>query len=98
MAEEQKPPESPEAPPKEPVAAKPPPDPVRRWTFIVLILCGLLLAWYLRSDRVAPFTSQAKVNAVVVPIAPEVSGTITEVMGAYSDTKDDATFQSIAIL
>jgi multidrug resistance efflux pump len=80
MAEEQKPPESPEALPKEPVAAKPPPDPVRRWTFIVLILCVLLVAWYLRADRVTPLTSQAKVNAVVVPIAPEVSGTITEVM------------------
>ena len=54
-------------------------DPVRRWTFIILILCAVLLAWYLRSDRVTPHTSQARVHALVVPIAPEVSGTITGV-------------------
>ena len=54
-------------------------DPVRRWTFIILGLCLLLILWYLRSDRITPFTSQARVHALVVPIASEVSGTITEV-------------------
>jgi len=59
--------------------AKAPKDPVRRWTFIILAICVLLFAWYLRSDRVTPNTSQARVNALVVPIAPEISGTITGV-------------------
>lgn len=59
--------------------AKPAKDPVRSWTFIILIIIVLLLAWYLVSDRVAPNTSQAKVHALVVPIAPEVSGTVTSV-------------------
>jgi len=59
--------------------SKAPKDPVRRWTFIILAICVLLFAWYLRSDRVAPNTSQARVNALVVPIAPEISGTITGV-------------------
>ena len=54
-------------------------DPVRKWTYIVLGLCLLLLVWYLRSDRVTPYTSQARVHALVVPIASEVSGTVTEV-------------------
>lgn len=54
-------------------------DPVRRWTLILLAIAALLFAWYLRADRVTPFTSQARVNALVVPIAPEVSGTITAV-------------------
>lgn len=54
-------------------------DPVKRWTYIVLIICALLLFWYLRSDRVTPITSQARVHALVVPIAPEVSGTVTSV-------------------
>lgn len=58
---------------------KPPVDPVRRWTFIVLVICAVLLAWYLRADRVTPYTSQARVNALVVPIAAEVSGTISGV-------------------
>lgn len=54
-------------------------DPVRKWTFIILFAIVLLLAWYLVSDRVAPFTSQARVHALVVPIAPEVSGTVVSV-------------------
>jgi multidrug resistance efflux pump len=66
-------------------AETPPPknsgtDPVRRWTFILLAVALVLLAWYLRSDRVTPYTSQARVNALVVPIASEVSGTVTGVM------------------
>jgi len=54
-------------------------DPVRRWTLILLVVSAVLLFWHLRSDRVTPITSQAKVHALVVPIAPEVSGTITDV-------------------
>jgi multidrug resistance efflux pump len=61
---------------KQPKAGK---DPVKQWTKIILILALALLAWYLRADRVTPFTSQARVHALVVPIAPEVSGTITAV-------------------
>lgn len=61
------------------VVAKAPKDPVRRWTFIILALVILLVAWYLRSDRLTPFTTQARINALVVPIAPEVSGTVTAV-------------------
>jgi multidrug resistance efflux pump len=54
-------------------------DPVRSWTFITLFVVILLMAWYLVSDRVTPFTSQARVHALVVPIAPEVSGTVLSV-------------------
>lgn len=54
-------------------------DPVRRWTFILLALVVVLLICYLRGDRITPHTNQAKVYALVVPIAPEVSGTITAV-------------------
>lgn len=58
---------------------KPPKDPVRRATFIILTICILLYAWYLRSDRVTPYSSQARVNALVVPVAAEISGSITDV-------------------
>ena len=54
-------------------------DPVRKWTFILLAAVILLLTWYLVSDRKAPFTSQARVHALVVPVAPEVSGTVVAV-------------------
>jgi multidrug resistance efflux pump len=54
-------------------------NPVRKWTFILLTAIVLLLTWYLVSDRKAPFTSQARVHALVVPVAPEVSGTVVAV-------------------
>lgn len=54
-------------------------DPVRRVTLILLTVIVLLVIWYLRADRVTPYTSQARVHALVVPIAPEVSGTVTSV-------------------
>ena len=54
-------------------------DPVKKWTVIILIICAALLLWYLRADRVTPMTSQARVHALVVPIAPEVSGTVSSV-------------------
>ena len=54
-------------------------DPVRTWTLIVLALAALLLVWYLVSDRVTPYTSQARVHALVIPVSPEVSGTVIAV-------------------
>lgn len=54
-------------------------DPVRRWTKIILAACVVLLIYYVIADRVTPYTSQARVNALVVPVAAEVSGTVTEV-------------------
>jgi multidrug resistance efflux pump len=54
-------------------------DPVRRWTKIILAACLVLLVYYVIADRITPYTSQARVNALVVPIAAEVSGTVTEV-------------------
>ncbi|RKX36051.1 MAG: HlyD family secretion protein [Verrucomicrobia bacterium] len=54
-------------------------DPVRKWTLHVLGLCVVLFAWYLVSDRITPYTTQARVHALVVPIVSEVSGTVTDV-------------------
>lgn len=63
-------------------AAKTPMDPVRKWTLIILAACVVLMFWYLVADRITPVTSQARVHALVVPIAPEVSGTVVEVAAA----------------
>jgi multidrug resistance efflux pump len=59
---------------------KPPMDPVRKWTFIVLGTAVFLMCWYLIADRLTPYTSQARVHALVVPISAQVSGNVTEVM------------------
>jgi multidrug resistance efflux pump len=64
---------------KDTVPAKAPMDPVRKWTFILLGVAAFMMLWYMISDRVTPYTTQARVHALVVPIAPEVSGTVVEV-------------------
>jgi multidrug resistance efflux pump len=55
------------------------PDPVRRWTLIVTGVIVVLICWYLAADRLTPFTSQARIKAYVVPIAPQVSARVLEV-------------------
>jgi len=54
-------------------------DPVRKWTLITLGAIALLLAWYLGADRFTPFSSQARVDAYVIPIAPQVTGNVLSV-------------------
>lgn len=54
-------------------------DPVRKWTLILLGLAIVMTFVYLRADRITPYTTQAKIHALVIPIAPEVSGTVTSV-------------------
>ena len=59
--------------------APPAKDPVRKWTFIIFALCIVLTALYLVADRQTPFSTQARVHAFVVPIAPQVSGNVIRV-------------------
>ena len=54
-------------------------DPVRKWTLVLLAACGVLMIYYVVADRITPYTTQARVHALVVPIAAEVSGTVSEV-------------------
>jgi len=54
-------------------------DPVRLWTYIILILCIVLMVVYLVGDRLTPFTTQARVHAYVIPIAPQVAGRLISV-------------------
>ena len=72
--------ENPKAGVEESVSAVPDAvDPVRKWTLIVLAICSVLIAWYLVADRHTPYTSQARVHALVVPIASQVSATVIDV-------------------
>ncbi len=54
-------------------------DPVHRFTKIVLGVVAFLFIWYISADRLAPWTDQARVQAYVVPIVPQISGRITKV-------------------
>ena len=55
------------------------PNPVRRWTLVVLAVCAVIFVYGLFADRLAPYTSQAVVQAYIVSIAPEVAGGVVEV-------------------
>jgi multidrug resistance efflux pump len=54
-------------------------NPVRRWTLLVLGLCVIVFVYSLFSDRLAPYTPQAVVQAYIVGVAPEVAGRVVEV-------------------
>ncbi len=75
-------------------AAPPAKDPVRKWTFIILALCIVLTGLYLVADRQTPFTTQARVHAFVVPIAPQVSG---NVIGVEVQNNDQVTAGQVLI-
>ena len=67
-------------PPPLPPASQPKPGKGSRvGAIIVLLLIVFSLVWYFVSDRLTPYTSQARVQAFVVPIAAEVAGTVLKV-------------------
>ena len=55
------------------------PNPVRKWTLVVLAICVVFLLYSLIADRLTPYTSQAVAQAYIVGVAPEVAGRIIEV-------------------
>ena len=55
------------------------PDPVRKISKYVLIVVAVLFVWYVVADRIAPWTDQARVQAYVIPVVPQVSGRVVEV-------------------
>jgi len=71
------------AEPIAPVAAEPAPAKPgggsRVGALVVLVLILFSLTWYFVSDRLTPHTSQARVQAFVVPVAAEVSGRVLKV-------------------
>ncbi|NRB35751.1 MAG: HlyD family secretion protein [Rhodobacteraceae bacterium] len=45
-----------------------------------LVLAAVaLFAWYVVADRATPFTSNARVKAVITPVVPQVSGQVVEI-------------------
>jgi multidrug resistance efflux pump len=54
-------------------------DKVRALTRVVLLVALVVFAWYLISDRLTPYTDQARIHTLVVPITPRVAGQLVEV-------------------
>ena len=82
--------EEPEEEPTEPAKK----DPVRKWTLIILLLTVGLVCWYLVADRLTPYSTQARLHALVVPIVPLISGQVEEVMVTNNQAvaRDDVLF------
>jgi multidrug resistance efflux pump len=68
--------DSPPAPAADPPKSK---DPVKTITKAVLITLAVLFLYHVVSDRVTPYTSQSKIEVLLVQIAPQVSGQVIEV-------------------
>jgi len=54
-------------------------NPILRTSQIVLILAAVIFVWYIFSDRQTPYTTQARINEIIIPITPRVSGYLTDV-------------------
>jgi multidrug resistance efflux pump len=46
-------------------------------TRLVAFLALLLFVWYLFADRMTPYTSNARVKAIVIDVVPQVSGSVS---------------------
>jgi multidrug resistance efflux pump len=70
-------------------------SPIRRMTMIVFLGCFLLLVWYLLSNRYTPYSDNSRMNALIVPIVPKVSGYLKEIkVRLHSEVKaNDTLFQ-----
>lgn len=52
---------------------------MKRTFWITVALLAVLVSWYIAADRITPFTSNARVKAILTPITPQVSGTVVEI-------------------
>ncbi|MFC2085708.1 HlyD family secretion protein [Bacteroidota bacterium] len=51
----------------------------RTLTLIILAVCLLIFVWYVRADRFTPYTDQARLNSLTIPIVAQVSGYLSDV-------------------
>lgn len=70
-------------------------SPIRLITIIVLSVCVTMFIWYILSNRHTPYTEQSRLNALVIPIVPKVSGYLKKVnVSLHSKVKKgDVLFQ-----
>jgi len=54
-------------------------DPIRLVTWIILGFCVFLFFTYVLSDRHTPYTDQARIKGLAIPVAPRVAGNITQI-------------------
>lgn len=60
-------------------SGKPPANPMRKIILVALVILLALFVYHVISDRFTPYTSQARVEAYLTQIAPEVAGDVLKV-------------------
>jgi multidrug resistance efflux pump len=70
-------------------------SPVVKTTRVVLLFAVVVFVWSILSERVSPYTSQASVTEISIPVTPRVSGYLTDVkVGLHASVKaGDLLFQ-----
>lgn len=63
-------------------------DPARKITLIALALVVVVFIWYVLADRLTPYTTQARIQGLTVPIVPQVSGYVTDIRVKLHDIVD----------
>jgi hypothetical protein len=93
--EDSKPPAPEDAPTKSPEANDPPGepakkrDPIKFWTRITVVVLVVLFFGHILSDKYVPYTSNARVEAYVVPLSAEVSGRLSRVYVTNNDIVEE---------
>ena len=72
-------PPAPEKKARQQRAAETPQGRVKVWTGLALLLCLVIFALHVLFDKFSPYTGSGRIQAYVIPIVPQVSGTLTEV-------------------
>ena len=54
-------------------------NPVRWLTLIVLVICVVMFIMYVLSDRHTPYTDQARIKGLSIPVVANVAGYITDI-------------------
>lgn len=52
---------------------------IKKITLIVLIVSAVFFLWYVSADRHTPYTDQGRIQGLITPVSPRVSGFVTKI-------------------
>lgn len=52
---------------------------IRKITYVVLVVSAIFFLWYVSADRHTPYTDQGRIQGLITPISPRVSGFVTDI-------------------
>ena len=52
---------------------------IRKITYVVLIVSAIFFLWYVSADRHTPYTDQGRIQGLITPVSPRVSGFVTSI-------------------